>query len=321
MKRLVSAVVAIMLLTIQAQATTNEDKINKYIQNKFVTYLNDSLIGKKEVINYWLLRLNENYRQNQLEDYIVSEPTPDSVVDNAMRMFIQLEQTDLTVQEKIVFVKENRKDLYLYSVDSLNTREPKFEVRYAGDEIVKKNFPNVNTFVDTNRIQEVSNEFYTNNTVTQRELYESLTYYGEPRNLINPLPLTNPEKIISSAFGYRGDLYFGNTNLNNHTGIDLAMPTGTDIVVAQSGTVVKVVISDWGYGRYLLIDHGGYYTLYGHCSKITVQEGMYIKQGDKIAEVGSTGWSTGPHLHFEIISNGEPVNPYPYLVSEGEGKN
>lgn len=94
-----------------------------------------------------------------------------------------------------------------------------------------------------------------------------------------------------------------------HTGIDIGAKKGESIVAANDG---KVIISGWtnGYGYRVVIDHGGgISTLYAHCSKILVKEGQVVKRGDKIALIGSTGLSTGPHLHFEVRENGEPVNP------------
>ena len=89
-----------------------------------------------------------------------------------------------------------------------------------------------------------------------------------------------------------------------HNGIDLAASTGTTLVAADTGVVVKAVYSNVGYGIYCVIDHGGYQTLYGHCSALLVSVGQQVTQGQPIARIGSTGNSTGPHVHFEV-KNGE----------------
>lgn len=102
-----------------------------------------------------------------------------------------------------------------------------------------------------------------------------------------------------------------------HTGIDLSRSgaQGAGIYAAASGTVVEANASNsWGsgYGYYIKISHGsGYETLYAHCSKVNVSVGQEVKQGDKIGEVGNTGNSTGPHLHFETRKNGTPYDPEP----------
>jgi murein DD-endopeptidase MepM/ murein hydrolase activator NlpD len=98
-----------------------------------------------------------------------------------------------------------------------------------------------------------------------------------------------------------------------HTGIDLAQPTGTTVFAAANGTVIFAGWSNWGYGNSIVLAHGSMFTLYGHLSRINVVCGRYVNAGDPIGQVGSTGNSTGPHLHFEIRPGGEPVNPVGYL--------
>lgn len=97
----------------------------------------------------------------------------------------------------------------------------------------------------------------------------------------------------------------------NH-GIDIAAPEGTPIKAAREGKVT--VYSDNAYGNYVLIDHGGgWQTLYAHCSVVGVKTGQHVFEGDVIAKAGSTGNSTGPHLHFEIRKDGKAVDPMRYL--------
>ena len=115
---------------------------------------------------------------------------------------------------------------------------------------------------------------------------------------------------ISSRFGYRSE-----TAINNHTGMDIAIATGNAIVAADTGTVSRVIYGNYGYGNYLIVNHGnGMSTLYAHCSKIYAQVGQSVSRGETIAAIGSTGYSTGPHLHFEVILNGVKVNPAPYIT-------
>ncbi len=98
-----------------------------------------------------------------------------------------------------------------------------------------------------------------------------------------------------------------------HTGVDVAAPYGTPIYAADTG---EVIFSGWwdGYGKAIVIDHGrGRATVYGHMSRLYPSAGATVVKGQTIGLVGSTGYSTGPHLHFEVRKNGTPVNPMPYL--------
>jgi murein DD-endopeptidase MepM/ murein hydrolase activator NlpD len=116
---------------------------------------------------------------------------------------------------------------------------------------------------------------------------------------------------ITSPFGWRSNPFGGAPEL--HQGLDIAAPSGTTVTAAAGGTII---MAQWygGYGNYILIDHGGgYSTGYGHLSAIYVANGQTIQRGQAIGAVGSTGNSTGPHLHFEVRVNGKPVDPAPRL--------
>ncbi len=116
---------------------------------------------------------------------------------------------------------------------------------------------------------------------------------------------------LSSRFGWRKDPFTGNRQF--HKGIDIPASEGTDVKAVMSG---RVLVSDnqKGYGKVVVIDHGnGFTTLYAHNRKNSVKQGDWIEQGQTIAEVGSTGRSTGPHLHFEVRRNGEHLDPVKFL--------
>lgn len=122
-------------------------------------------------------------------------------------------------------------------------------------------------------------------------------------NFIKPHPGS-----ISSKYGPRTYPYAG-----FHTGIDIAGGSGTPIVASKSGRVITATYHS-SYGNYIIIDHGnGYQTLYAHASKLNVSVGQSVSQGQVVALVGSTGNSTGPHVHFEIRINGNHTNPLNYI--------
>lgn len=109
------------------------------------------------------------------------------------------------------------------------------------------------------------------------------------------------------AFGYRHHPITGTYSL--HTGVDIGCKTGSSIRAAAAGVVSKAGYNR-AYGRMVIIQHnGGYSTLYGHNSRLLVSTGDNVKQGQVIAKSGSTGWSTGPHLHYQLMKNGNPINP------------
>ena len=119
------------------------------------------------------------------------------------------------------------------------------------------------------------------------------------------------EGEITSPFGWRVHPIFGTQRL--HTGIDIGADYGDATRAADGGVVIH---SDWmgGYGNAVIIDHGnGISTLYAHNSQLLVSEGQTVAKGQTVARVGSTGYSTGPHLHFEVRQNGTPVNPLNFL--------
>ena len=140
------------------------------------------------------------------------------------------------------------------------------------------------------------------------DIYASYESQGEYTGGVMTWPVPGYTGI-TSYYGWR----FNNTDF--HTGIDISGSNiyGRNIVAAADGVVIKAqqtYVQGVGYGRYLLIDHGGNIsTLYGHTSQLLVSEGDHVTRGQAIAKVGSTGWSTGPHLHFEVRENGTAVNP------------
>jgi len=112
---------------------------------------------------------------------------------------------------------------------------------------------------------------------------------------------------LSSSFGYRRHPYDGSYRL--HAGVDIAADPGTPVRAPGDGMVIFSGFKE-GYGKVIVIDHGqGVRSLFGHSSKLFVNSGVKVRRGEKIAEVGMTGRSTGPHLHYEVRKNGVPVNP------------
>lgn len=154
----------------------------------------------------------------------------------------------------------------------------------------------------------VINETVTKQAVTARIQIGSGITGGLGTNLGLIFPV---EGYITSDFGGRADPFTGADS--THNGLDIGAVTGTPIYAASGGKVIQARDKNNGYGKCVIIEHSsGFKTLYAHCSEILVNEGDYVSAGDLIAKVGSTGRSTGPHLHYSIIINGNYVDPTLY---------
>lgn len=199
-----------------------------------------------------------------------------------------------------------------------------FTILYAGEEY----FPN-QLFQLSDDQKELSGYYAENLTIFLYDSAEAAANgtHNEIKDMIagddtpleegafgNPFPDTDWSGLITSGFGDRPYPGVG-TGTSNHTGLDIGVGEGTDICAVKGGTVLFVRDTGGsGYGKHVAISHGGgYVTLYAHCSQILVSEGQHVDAGDVIAKVGQTGWATGPHLHIEVIIDGQPQNPLDYL--------
>lgn len=145
-----------------------------------------------------------------------------------------------------------------------------------------------------------------------RELQSLLAMEGDASDANSHMPSIWPAKgVISSTFGARQDPVYGGGAF--HEGLDIANNTGTTIVATAAGTVTYAAYAG-GYGNLIEIDHGnGFITKYGHNSALLVQAGMTVKKGQSIALMGSTGKSTGSHVHYEVRVNGVATDPLLFL--------
>lgn len=174
---------------------------------------------------------------------------------------------------------------------TVNTKKDVVEVKTAKSKITKQ----LDKEVEKKEEEEAEAYYYTASTQVASLNGVKLT-------------VTPVSGIITSRFGSRESI-----RSSGHTGLDIAAPQGTPIKAAAGGTVTFSGTSG-GYGKLVKISHGnGITTYYGHCSALYVSEGEKVKAGDVIAAVGSTGNSTGNHLHFEVVKNGMELNPQGYL--------
>ena len=129
-------------------------------------------------------------------------------------------------------------------------------------------------------------------------------------------PVSNKDlSRVASGFGYRIDPVYKTPKM--HTGLDFAAPIGTPIYATADGVVRDASFDAGGYGNHVIINHGyGYQTLYGHMIRIKTRGGEQVKRGQVIGYVGSTGKSTGPHCHYEVIKNNTKIDPIHYFFND-----
>ncbi len=139
-------------------------------------------------------------------------------------------------------------------------------------------------------------------------------FFKEQQDLLSSTPSIWPTRgYLTSGFGYRRDPFTGRRAF--HKGIDISAPIGQKVYATAKGIVLKTGYQRRGLGRWVEIDHGfGFTTFYGHLSRILVRPGQRVKRGDVIGYVGSSGRSTGPHLHYEVHVYGKAVNPLLYIL-------
>ncbi|MGB9736416.1 MAG: M23 family metallopeptidase [bacterium] len=166
--------------------------------------------------------------------------------------------------------------------------------------LVKKMEMDINDLLSKTSIEEKS----------LQEVYEGIL---DKKDLLLATPSIWPVRgFITSGFGWRINPITGGKEF--HEGVDIATQLGNPIKAPANG-IVSYAGWETGYGNTIIIDHGyGVTTLYGHLSKIDVKVGEMVKRGQVIGDIGDTGFSTGPHLHYQVMVNGVPVNPMRYLV-------
>ena len=183
--------------------------------------------------------------------------------------------------------------------DEIAQKEQEYTAALAQEEEARRQEEERRRQEEENRRQEEEN---------RRQEEENSGSSSSSSGWLYPLPY---RVAVTSAYGYRVHPVTGAWSF--HTGVDLGAGEGTPIYATRSGTVTTATYSDV-YGNYVTINHGdGYSSLYGHMTHYVVSAGEYVSQGEVIGYVGSTGWSTGPHLHFTIYYNGSTVNPMDYI--------
>jgi murein DD-endopeptidase MepM/ murein hydrolase activator NlpD len=248
---------------------------------------------------------------------------------NEKRLHRQLEESSFQVEllkeraariENVLQdIQERDNTIYRVIFEADPIPESVREAGYGGvDKYAElKNYYDADLLIETTmRIDKLSKQLY----IQSKSFDEVFNLAKNKSEMLAAIPAIQPVsnkdlKHLASGFGWRMHPVY---KINRfHSGIDFTAPTGTEIYSTGNGVVERVEMNGHGYGNNVIISHGfGYQTLYAHMSRIKVYQGQKISRGDLIGYVGSTGTSIGPHLHYEVMKNGEKVNPVNFFFND-----
>jgi murein DD-endopeptidase MepM/ murein hydrolase activator NlpD len=294
----------------------DKTSINLAIKENELAEINKELESKEEVLYNRVAAIYKN-RDSSFFEILFRSTTFIEFLSKLKLMNLLAEQdtkiveeikdkrnATLSVKQSIIELKE-KQDEQKGSLEKLVTQAENKKAEVEGVLGQKKELLS-SAKADKNALIALEAQQTAKETEIQRIL-ESLKYGSAPTGRL----MWPTAGKLTSGFGMRRHPIFGSMRM--HTGIDLAAPTGTHVIAADGGQVLKVGY-DGGYGNSILIYHGGgFATFYAHLSGFTVSQGQMVSRGQPIGYVGSTGVSTGPHLHFEVRINGAPKNPLGYL--------
>lgn len=273
--------------------------------NDLVSILN---CNKSELFSYTVTNTEKTITVTKEIEKIVIEYIESIVTDKDGNQRVE----EIPVQKTVIETIEESKTKTVYNYSVIFAGENYFADSVFGLTLEKKSYAedlanNLAVFMNDKDNEDITSND-THKSISEIVKDDTETYTGG--DFVDPVK--NWKNYVTSEFGYRTDPFNGSKTY--HNGLDIGMPKGTSIFAAADGKVIVAKRLNTGYGYHIVINHGGKLTtLYAHCSKLYVSENTIVKKGDKIAEVGTTGRSTGNHIHFEVHLSGEPVNPRDYL--------
>ena len=283
-----------------AEAQANYDKQKKLLDDRLITvyesgtteYL-DVVLSSKSITeflsSYYLISILTDSNMNFLDDI------------ERQKKLIEEDQKELEEQKNQINTAKEEKEKASIILQNTKIQKDSYTAQLTDQE--KKIQLEIDAY--QTEINQLEAEIQ---SITSNNLIVNPNYVGG--EMLWPLP---GYTRLSSTFKMRVHPITGVYKL--HSGIDIPAPKGTNVLAANDGVVVKAG-RNTAYGNMVMIDHGGgVSTLYAHGSEITVTLGQTVKKGDVILKVGSTGYSTGNHLHFEVRVNGSAVNPLPYVTN------
>jgi murein DD-endopeptidase MepM/ murein hydrolase activator NlpD len=293
-------------INLKIQEYENKIEKNKQKIETLQTIIDTKLNIALKYTGNWVLFIFNISSSDVLLDtlYLIKETiTVDiKLIKSLSQEYIELEKNNKLLNEEKVKLAKYKNELNKQQKYYNSLLEKRRELLAKYNEEIAKTKQDIDYYED---IQKEKYEELQRYIIQSQALNRNLRYSGG--RLLWP----TTSNLITSYFGYRVHPIYGTTRF--HSGIDIGAPYGAPIYAAESGRVILASYYD-GYGNCIIIDHGdGVSTLYAHCSSIIVKVGQYVSKGQIIGYVGSTGNSTGPHLHFEVRINGNPVNPFNYL--------
>jgi len=251
--------------------------------------------------------------------------------DSPKEKQLKRENEQLQLQYSLL---NNRLDQMADVMDNIQERDDNvyrviFEAEPIPDNIRKAGFGGANRYENlsgyqqsnlviqtTQKLDQLAKQMY----IQSKSLDDVYEMAIQKEKMLASIPAIMPvanEDLTRVASGYGMRLHPILKINMMHTGMDFTAPTGTEIHVTGDGVIEEVKSKRSGYGKYVVVNHGyGYQTLYAHLHRINVRVGQKIKRGDVIGLVGNTGRSTGPHLHYEVIKDGNKINPVNFYSND-----
>ncbi len=253
------------------------------------------------------------------------------IVESPKEKILQEENHQLQAQYKILHKQMEDIEAVLSDIQQRdnNIYRVIFEAEPISDNIRNAGFGGVNRYKGlegfrssdllietTKKVDKISKQLY----IQSKSYDEVFAMAKKKEQLLASIPAIQPVsnkelKYMASGFGFRIDPVYKTTKF--HAGIDFTAPTGTPVYATGDGAIMPFAEGYSGYGNFIRINHGyGYVTLYAHLSKTAVKTGQKVKRGDVIGYVGNTGKSVGPHLHYEVRKNDNPINPINFFFND-----
>ena len=255
-----------------------------------------------------------------LFNYIVKTPNEKNLIEENKRLKSQYGVMSARLEELLtVMDKMEKRDDNFYRV--MMQLEPVSDAQRLSGLDYENRYNQLSKLSDSRLVEQLSNRM----NLLEKKIYSQLQSFDMLQEALSSqqdrlahipsvLPINIADYTMSSGYGYRVDPIYGASKF--HEGLDFAASQGTDVFATGDG-IVKVAGREKGYGNCIDIEHGyNYLTRYAHLSEVLVRQGEEVKRGQLIGKVGSTGKSTGPHLHYEVRYKGMPQNPVNYYFMD-----